>query len=100
RLVIYLKTISNKHTTNYFSPDLKPTSIVEIGETFAVEMKDCYGGQVTNESILRSDIDTTIMNQATGPIYLNKISTADILKVHIKKIELDHKGIMMTTNGL
>ena len=41
---------------------------VEDGETFWVETDDCYGGQITDASVKRPDIDITIMDCSVGPI--------------------------------
>lgn len=95
-----MKVLSRNNTINYFSPDLEPSMEIELDETFVVETKDCYGGQVKSEGTLRPDIDISIMNQATGPIYVNKVFNYDVIKVHIINIELGKQGIMMMTNGL
>lgn len=79
---------------------MSPNYKVKLGETFVVEAHDCYGGQITSEEVLRPDINLDIMNQATGPIYVEGLSTKDVLIIEIKDIELAQHGIMVTTNGL
>lgn len=95
-----MKKLSRKFTINYFKPDLKPVMEVELNERFIVETHDCYGGQVTNEGILRPEIDISIMNLATGPIYINEVKKNDVIKIDIENIEIGQRGIMMLTKGL
>ncbi|APC49575.1 acetamidase/formamidase family protein [Virgibacillus halodenitrificans] len=95
-----MKFFSKEKTINYFSPYIEPNFTVNLEETIMVETHDCYGGQINSESILRSDIDLGIMNQATGPIYVNNLTKNDVLKVTISDINLDDNGIMITSPGL
>lgn len=95
-----MKFFSKEKTINYFSPYIEANFTVNLEETIMVETHDCYGGQINSESILRSDIDLGIMNQATGPIYVNNLTKNDVLKVTISDINLDDNGIMITSPGL
>lgn len=83
-----------------FSANMTANYTVNLGDTIQVETFDCYGGQVNSSQILRPDIDLGIMNQATGPFYVNELTTNDVLKIDIKNIELDDYGIMLTSKGL
>lgn len=95
-----LRNISSSHTIQHFTPDLQAAFQVNLGETFTMELQDCYGGQVCREEILRTDIDTSIMNQATGPVQIHDLTRNDVCKVEIKQIRLNDTGIMMTSHGL
>ncbi len=95
-----LQKISAVYTIQYFMPDLQAASQVNLEEKFTLELEDCYGGQVTGEDILRTDIDTTRMNQATGPVYVQHLRRGDVCKVNIERIRLKRFGIMMTSKGL
>ena len=44
-----------------FSKANQPVYFVEAGETFWVETDDCYSGQIKTETVLRPDIDISIM---------------------------------------
>lgn len=95
-----MKKLSKNHTINHFSPDLKSVMTVDLNEQFMVETHDCYGGQVKDEDTLRGNIDRSILNLATGPIFINGLKKGDVVKLNIDNIELGSYGIMMTDHGL
>lgn len=96
-----MKFFSKKdNTITHFSEDMKPNGTVQLNETIVVETYDCYGGQIDSEEVMRPDIDLSIMNQATGPFFVNDLTKNDVLKIDIINIELDSTGIMMTSPGL
>ncbi|GIN22214.1 MAG TPA: acetamidase [Bacillus bacterium] len=95
-----MQFFSKKNTITHFSADMKSVYTIEPGETVVVETHDCYGGQIADESVLRPDIDLSIMNQATGPFYVNGVKAGDILVVEILDIELDPSGVMVMSKGL
>ncbi|MCK1977326.1 acetamidase/formamidase family protein [Jeotgalicoccus huakuii] len=95
-----MKKLERNQTINHFTPDLKAVMSVDLGERFVVETHDCYGGQVQDEHTSRWDIDRSIINLATGPIYINGLKAGDVVKLDIDNIELGSSGIMMTDTGL
>lgn len=95
-----MKRFNKRETITSFSAQMVAKHQVNLGETIQVETYDCYGGQVKNEQTLRPDIDLRIMNQATGPFYVNGLTTNDTLAINIVDIELDPFGYMLTSNGL
>lgn len=95
-----MKKLERNQTINYFTPDLKAVMNVDLDEQFVVETHDCYGGQVQDEHTSRWDIDRSIINLATGPIYINGLKAGDVVKLDIDNIELGASGIMMTDTGL
>src|SRR5699024_7986534 len=96
----FLKKLSKDHTINHFSPDLKSVMTVDLNEQFMVETHDCYGGQVKDEDTLSGNIDRSILNLATGPIFINVLKIRDVVKLNIDNIELGSYVIMMTDHGL
>lgn len=95
-----MKKLNRNQTINYFTPDLEPVMTVDLNEQFKVETHDCYGGQVQDEHTSRWDINRSIINLATGPIYINGLKNGDVVKLDIDHIELGSSGIMMTDEGL
>ncbi|QQD84565.1 MULTISPECIES: acetamidase/formamidase family protein [Jeotgalicoccus] len=95
-----MKKLECDQTINYFTPDLVSVMTVDLNEQFKVETHDCYGGQVQDEHTSRWDIDRSIINLATGPIYINGLKAGDVVKLDIDNIELGSSGIMMTAKGL
>src|SRR5699024_12527920 len=68
-------------TITHFSSSMKASYNVDLGSTIQVESHDCYGGQVDSEKVLRPHIDLSIMNQATGPFFVNDLKKSDVLKL-------------------
>src|SRR5690554_3045936 len=95
-----MELIKKDNYITSFSRNHKPISWKDLGETFIIETNDCYCGQIQSENHLRSEIDGTLMNPSTGPIYINDTFPGDVICVDIKKIQLDAKGIMPTYPGL
>ncbi|MBM7715034.1 amidase [Bacillus thermophilus] len=95
-----MRFISKNRTITHFSANMEPITDVRLQETITVETHDCYGGQIDSETVLRPDINLETMNQATGPIYVNGVEKGDVLQIDIEEIELDPRGIMVTSKGL
>lgn len=95
-----MQIIKRDNVIYRFSPNNPPIATVHLGEEFWVETNDCYSGQIKTEQDLRPHIDTTIMNAATGPIYITDVSPGDVICVEIQEIELGSYGIMPTNVGL
>lgn len=83
-----------------FNQKNKPAYTVNDGEIFMVETDDCYSGQIKEESILRPDIDISIMDCSVGPIYVKNAEPDDVLCVEILSIEFAPQGVMVTSPGL
>lgn len=83
-----------------FNQTNEPAYFVGDGEIFMVETDDCYSGQIKDESVLRPDIDVSIMDCSVGPIYVNGAEPGDVLCVEILGIEFGPQGVMVTSPGL
>lgn len=95
-----MKTFSKDRTILHFSPDNPPAYEAASGDTFRVEMEDCYLGQIKTPSVLRPQIDVSIMDAAVGPIRILGAEPGDILEVEVCDIELAPQGVMVTSPGL
>lgn len=95
-----MRIFRKEKTITHFSDNMKPVHAIELGETVIIETHDCYGGQITDESVLRPDIDLSVMNQATGPFYVNELKAGDVLAIEILDIELEQSGVMVMSDGL
>lgn len=83
-----------------FNQDNEPAYFVDDGEVFTVETDDCYSGQIKDSSVLRPDIDISIMDCSVGPIYVNGAEPDDALCVEILGIDFAPQGVMVTSPGL
>ena len=75
-----------------FSKANQPVYFVEPGETFWVETDDCYSGQIKTETVLRPDIDISIMDCSVGPIAVSGAEPGDVLCVEVLAIQLAEAG--------
>ena len=94
-----LKVISNTNRISHFNINHKPVVSVELDEVFILETVDCYNGQIKDEKTLRKDIDSSQINLATGPVYINGVYPGDTIAVEILDIQLLGNGIMPIAPG-
>lgn len=91
-----MKVIKGCDVVYGFSFDMKEKYRVSPGEEFVVETNDCFYQQIQDEDELIENLDHGAFNPATGPIYVEGARAGDVLKVKIKKIEVDSKGCSLT----
>ena len=91
-----MKVIKGCDVVYGFSFDMEEKYRVSPGEEFLVETNDCFYQQIQNEDELIENLDHGAFNPATGPIYVEGARAGDVLKVKIKKIEVDSKGCSLT----
>lgn len=82
-----------------FEPHMTPIGTVEPGERFRVTAHDCFREQIHSESQALSEIDYSLLNPATGPIYVAGAEPGDLLKICIHSIEIADRGIAMVVQG-
>lgn len=95
-----MKSLSTDTIIHYFDPKNETVLEVESGEVIEVDTLDCYGEQIYDETILRSDIDPTIINGATGPIYIEGAEAGDTLCIEILSIKTENQGLMVGKPGM
>lgn len=95
-----MRVIPKDKVIFYYDAENKANYEVENGEIFWVEVDDCYSGQITDESILRTDIDISIMDCAVGPIDVKGAKKGDTLCVEVLAIDFAPQGVMVTKCGL
>ena len=91
-----MKVIKGCDVVYGFSFDMEEKYRVSAGEEFVVETNDCFYQQIQSEDELIENLDHGAFNPATGPIYVEGAEPGDVLKVKIKKIEVDSKGCSLT----
>lgn len=87
-----MKTISNKDVIYKFEKNMEPVEIIAAGDTVKFEANDCWTQQITSEDQLMAEIDYSILNPATGPLYIEGAEPGDTLKIHIKSIDVEDRG--------
>lgn len=91
--------VDNTKTFYAFSPDLKPAVRVKPGTIVEIETKDCFSNQLISEEQLVTKIDWSLVNPATGPIYVEGAEPGDALVVKILKIDVSDEGFLVTLPG-
>lgn len=86
--------IEKKHAVHSFSPAHAPAALAQPGDTVIFETYDCYMGQLLSEDSAFADLDRSLGNPATGPLFIEGACPGDVLKVEICCIELDPVGIL------
>ncbi len=95
-----MKHISKDHYITAFASNYEPVTCIDLGERIVIETNDCYCGQFKSTKVLRSQIDSSLINASTGPIYIRGVAPGDVICVQIHKIILDDQGVMLTYPGL
>lgn len=86
--------IEKKHAIHSFSPDHPPVCRAGSGDTVTFETYDCYMGQLLPENTTFADLDRSLGNPATGPLFVEGAKPGDVLRVDILDIALDPVGIL------
>jgi len=96
---ISMKVIAKDNVIFYFEANNKPKITVKLNEEFWVETNDCYFGQIKTEKNLRPNIDDSLKNPATGPVFIEGVQPGDVICIEILDIQLDSYGVMITSPG-
>ena len=82
-----------KETSYVFSKNNKPTGYANPGDIVKFITKDCYDGQLTEDSDLPNHPNYDHTNPATGPLYINGAEPGDALAVDILNIDVADHGV-------
>ncbi|MFY9415234.1 MAG: acetamidase/formamidase family protein [Tepidanaerobacteraceae bacterium] len=94
-----MKVIGKNNAIFYFDVQNKPRASVKLNEEFWVKTNDCYFGQIQSKDDLRPNIDDTLKNAATGPIFVEGVQPGDFICIEILDIQLNSYGVMITSPG-
>ncbi len=93
--------LSDEKVIYEMSPKNEPVINIDSGDTVVVETKDCFSNNINDEfTTLADDFDFSVVNPATGPIFINNTEPGDTLKVKIEEIILADKGVIEVFPGL
>jgi amidase len=77
-----------------------PIEMVQDGEEFWVECRDCYDGQIQSTKDRRSKLDTTRLMPCTGPIAVDGAMPGNSLRIEVLAIEPSDRGFMPLKPGM
>lgn len=91
--------LSRDHHHFSFSSQHEPALRVAPGELVHVQTWDCYRGAITNAENALLPIDSSLINPATGPIYVTGAEPGDTLSVTLHEIRPGARGVARTYAG-
>ncbi|NLW23625.1 MAG: acetamidase/formamidase family protein [Tissierellia bacterium] len=91
-----MKVIDGSKVIHSFKSDMEPVEKVNPKEIFKVCTNDCFHGQLIREDQTFGELDYSLFNPATGPIYIEGAEAGDLLKVKILDIQVPSKGVSVT----
>ena len=92
-------TIPSANAVYTMSWENPPAAWAKSGDTLCFETLDCYAGQITTERPCWQAIDWSLVNPATGPLYIEDAMPGDVLKVEILDIRVASQGVMADGPG-
>ncbi|MGG0936588.1 acetamidase/formamidase family protein [Brevibacillus centrosporus] len=92
--------VDKKDLIYTMSPDHSPTLHVESGSVVTFETCDCFEDQIQSADTPFGELDWNRINPASGPVFIEGAEPGDILAVHIQKIEINNRGVMVTGPNL
>ncbi|MFW6287549.1 MAG: acetamidase/formamidase family protein [bacterium] len=87
--------VSSKNVVFAMSSENEAVASCNPGDEITFETMDCFSNQILAESDKIDSINFDRVNPATGPVKVKGARIGDILKVEIKKIKIDDKGVMV-----
>ena len=91
--------LSRDHHNFSFGSSLIPALVISPGEFVHVQTWDCYRGAITDEVNALAQIDSSLINPATGPIYVTGAQPGDTLSVTLHDIRPGARGVARTYPG-
>ncbi|MDR7314857.1 acetamidase/formamidase family protein [Brevibacillus nitrificans] len=92
--------VEKKDLIYTMSPDHSPVLRVESGSVVTFETCDCFEDQIQSADTAFGELDWNRINPASGPVFIEGAEPGDILAVHIQKIEINNRGVMVTGPNL
>ena len=92
-------TIPSANVVYAMSLENPPAAWAKSGDTVCFETLDCYAGQITAEDPCWKAIDWSLVNPATGPLFIEDAMPGDVLKVEILDIRVASQGVMADGPG-
>ncbi len=91
--------LSREHHNFSFSSAHPAALVVLPGEFVHVQTWDCYRGAITNAENALLPIDASLINPATGPIFVTGAQPGDTLSVTLHEILPGPRGVARTYPG-
>lgn len=82
-----------------FDKDTKPVLKIKVPVRLTFETKDAFSGQIKTENDVMDNLDYSIMNPITGPVYFEDVKPGDVLEIHINEINCVESGCALCVPG-
>lgn len=94
-----MKELNSDQVFYAFTPALKPLLHVAQGEPFALDTLDCFANQLRCDEDTQDGLDWNNTNPATGPVAIEGVKPGDVVRIDVKKLEMNGKSVMTTIPG-
>ena len=78
-----------------FSPDVEPVMRAKQGEELLLTTHDCFSGQLKSSTDTLEELDWSITNPATGPVYIEGTKPGDILRIDLHEVKATGPSVMV-----
>lgn len=82
-----------------FSPDVPPVMRAQQAEEIVIATHDCFSGQLESSADTLEELDWSITNPATGPVYIEGTKPGDLLRVDLLEVKATGPSVMVTIPG-
>jgi len=82
-----------------FSPDVPPVMRAKQGEELLLTTHDCFSGQLKSSTDTLEELDWSITNPATGPVYIEDTKPGDILRIDLHEVKATGPSVMVAIPG-
>ncbi len=90
--------IEKKHNIYAMDASHPRVATVSVSDTVVFETMDCFSDQIQDEAYQLTELAFESLNPSTGPIYIREAKAGDTLAVTIEKVDLNERGVCVSTN--
>ena len=91
--------ISKDHHIFAMDSTNPPVATCKDGETLIFQTLDCFSNSIQSNKDTISHVDMSAINPATGPVYVEGSQPGDVLRVTIRKIDIEDRGVVIAAPG-
>ena len=91
--------IEKKNHAYAFDKKQKPVARTTLPAELIFETQDAFNGQIKKSTDVLENVDMSIMNPITGPVFFEDVHPGDVLEIKIKKIDVAEEGFALCVPG-
>lgn len=91
--------IGKEHHAYAFDKAETPVERATLPAHLLFETQDAFNGQIRKTTDVLENVDMSIMNPITGPVFLEGVHPGDVLEIKIKRIDVAEEGFALCVPG-